>query len=170
MKKIAYLPVALMFCLVLCAFEASAQNEWDFTMTLRLKNRTWTHTKTLAADVVIKNTGRKDLYISHKCDFGFAGYLERAVSAYEAIRYEITWDKTSQICVPQREDFIKISPGKKVSIAMTSVKIKEVGDSPAVPPKGWYTLFVRYGTSKIAPFEGVFLGTSNTNKVRLLVK
>jgi len=171
MKTIAYLPVALIVCLLLFSYEVAARGEQDFIMTLKLRDKTWDPTQKLVADVIIKNTGRKDLYIGYKCDFGFQGNLVRNLNAFEAIRYEITWDKSSKNCSPQRDDFIKIPPGRKASITLTSLEVKRLGSLPGDEhPKGWYTLFVRYGTSKIAPFDGVFLGTSNTNKVRLLVK
>ena len=143
----------------------------DFTMTLRVKNKVWDPSKPLVADVIVKNEGRRSLYIGYKCDFGFAGYLTRQRAGYETIRYEIRWDKSSEHCTPRREDFIKVPAGKMVRVRLTSVAIKELGGNPwSDHAKGSYQLFVRYGTSKIAPFDQVFLGTSTTNRVRLNVK
>jgi hypothetical protein len=79
--------------------------------------------------------------------------------------------RANDSCAPQRADFIRIPAGKRVRVTLTSVALKELGELPwAKHPKGLYTLFVRYGTSKIAPFQGVFLGTSGTDKIRLYVK
>jgi len=150
---------------------ARAQGAVDFTMTLKVKNKICDPSKPLVADVIVKNEGRKSFYIGYKCDFGFAGYLTHRMGAYETIRYEIRWDKSSEHCPPKREDFIKVPAGKAVRVRLTSVTIKELGDHPRSDhPKGSYLLLVRYGTSKIAPFDQVFLGTSATNKVRLYVK
>jgi len=142
----------------------------NFTMQLSTKQRTWNSNDPLVVFVSIKNEG-KSFYISHKCRFGFQGYLDGPGKDALEVMYLIKWDKSSdEICQLKREDLIKIPANKTVKLKLTSLSVQKMGEIPrSNHPVGVYHLLVRYDTSKASPFKELWLGGTRTQYMRIRV-
>jgi hypothetical protein len=161
--------------LLLLPFSAAAQtggsDRLNFVIALKLRRKVWETQNPLAVDIIFRNKGRRSFYVANKCEFGFEGYLNQKSVDGATLRYYVKWNDGTQNCTPSREDFIKVSPGKSVRVRLNSVSVESLGNIPWTKhPRGWYTLSVRYKTSKAAPFEGVWLGSAVSNEARLFVR
>ena len=139
-------------------------------MRLSAKQRTWDSTGPLVVFVSIKNEG-KCFYISHKCGFGFQGYLYGPGKDLLEVRYLIKWDKSSdEICQLKGEDLIEIPAHKTVKLKLTSLSVQKLGTIPwSNHPVGVYRLLVSYDTPKAAPFKELWLGGTRTQYLRIRV-
>lgn len=173
LKHVVHFLLLMMLGYSLFAPSAMAQgSEYsNFTMRLSTKQRTWNTTEPLIVFVSIRNAGKKSLYISHKCGFGFEGNLYGPGRDLLEVRYLIKWDKSSDgICELKREDLIKIPAHKTVKVKLTSLSVQQLGDIPwSNHPVGVYRLLISYGTPKATPFKELWLGATRTQYVRIRV-
>jgi hypothetical protein len=149
---------------------AQASRFPEFIMTLSTDQKNWDTSAPLTVNVAIKNLGRKSFYLGLKCNFGFEGLLDHARQT--SVRYLIKWDKgRDELCALTRADLIRIPARRTVNFKLMSVKVVKLGDvSWESHPVGEYSLAVRYGTSKRAPFNDVWLGATGTQYLKVQVK
>ena len=167
-----FLLLTILGCLLFDSSALAQEREYpNFTMQLSTKQRAWNSNDPLVVFVSIRNEGKESFYISHKCRFGFEGYLYGPGNDLLEVRYLVKWDKSSdESCQLKTEDLIKIPAHKTVNLKLTSLSVQELGKIPwSNHPVGVYHLLVRYHTSKVAPFKELWLGGTRTQYVRIRV-
>ena len=171
-RVVSFLLLTILGCFLFASSALAQEREYsNFTMQLSTKQRTWNSTDPLIVFVSIRNAGKKSFYVSHKCGFGFQGYLDGPGKDLLEVRYLITWDKSSdEICQLKSDDLIKIPAHKTVKLKLTSRSVRKLGEIPwSNHPVGEYRLLVSYDTPKASPFKELLLGGNRTQYVRIRV-
>jgi hypothetical protein len=147
---------------------------YPFTISIKLKSKTWDSRRPLVIDVVFKNTAERSVFIDLKSSFQFNGWLN---DNPKKLPFRVVWRQEGQSFQSKKEDYTEIPAGEELKATLTSLRIeaRPVVPNSEVPWRkhrpGKYTLFLNYSCgSRRALFPGEWSGQAVSEEVELIVK
>lgn len=100
---------------------------YPFTISIKLKSKTWNSKRPLIIDVVFKNTAERSVFIDLKSSFQFNGWLN---DNPKQLPFRVVWREEGQSFQSKKEDYTEIPIGGEVKVTLTSSRIERATCSP----------------------------------------